>query len=835
MLLTTLAVPTAALAVPLGPMAVPLGPIAAAEGTTLPENGPTASLADTIRLDEAHVVATAKEPLLMRQQPSAVSMVDREQIDAAHITSVKGLSTVVPNFFMPDYGSHLTSAIYIRGIGTRSGSSAVGLYVDHLPVADKSAFDAGFFDIERVDVLRGPQGTLYGSNTMGGIVQINTRNPFVHQGLDVQLGYATADNSRHLSLVRYHRFSRRFAASYGGNYKGSDGCFTNTLTGQRVDGSESANLRFRGRYHHNDRLTLDFTTSYDITDEGAYPYFSADNGTIAANRESTYNRHVFNFGLNTEYRADAFVMNSITGYQLLRDRMFMDQDFLPSDLYTLEQRQRLHSLTEELTFRQADRSARWQWVSGIYADWKALHTDGPVVFYADGLRWLETNLNRVMPTIDQIPMLQRMGFTGMGLNFRGDQLLMDGHFSTPALSLAAFHQSTVDITPHLSATAGLRFNFERLTMRYAAPADVAYGFDMPNAANDRMSISLQQLESHIAYDGSLTDNYITLLPKFALKYDFGALGNVYASAAMGQRSGGYNLQMFSDLLQGKLRVDMMDGVRQGVGAYLDQLAATPGIGMPPYIPDPDNPGAKVTLADYVTRIMGEKMPHFEAPTVEQVVYRPEYSWNYELGAHLSPLGSRLQLDAAAFVITTRNLQIARFAPSGLGRMMVNAGKSRNIGGEFSAIWRPDSHWALTANYGYTHARFTDYDAGDGADYTGNVVPFVPRHTIHADAAYTWHFATDDRPSQFAPKALTLAVDYSGAGTIYWTEDNTVRQPYYSLLGARLQFQTRLATFQLWARNLTATRYNTFYFVSAGHGFEQHGKPFQVGIDVKLDF
>lgn len=804
----------------------------------------------TISLDEVEVISTVKESTRMRQLPAAVTMVSQRQLEAAHATSLKGVSDLVPNFFMPDYGSRITSAIYIRGIGSRINTPAVGLYVDNVPYIDKSAFDFNFFDIERVDVLRGPQGTLYGRNAMGGIVRVYTKNPFAYNGCDVKLGYASGDNHRNLSVTKYHRFSDRFALSGGAYYEGGDGFFKNDVTGHNADHIEAGGARVRGIWRPNHRLNIDFSASYDNNDEGGYPYyfcgslrdpnFDADHiGHISNNRESTYRRNLLNAGVNVEYQTPKYTLNSITGYQFLRDKTFLDQDFLPQDFFSLEQRQRINTWSEELTLKNSAPS-RWHRLSGASVFYQTLHTTGPVTFYDDGLRWLESSINSVMPAIDRIPMLQRMGFTGMQANFRGDELLMAGTYDTPTLNLALFHQSTVDVTRRLSLTAGLRLDYERMLMDYDSPADVAYGFSMPNAANDRMSVDLQQLESHIGYFGHMNDDHLRLLPKFAVKYDVGASssapdadglrGNVYASASMGQRSGGYNLQMFSDLQQGQLRADMMQGIQQGVGDYLDLLAANPNIGMPPAIPDPDNPGSRISISEYVCRIMARSIPEFEIPTVDQIVYRPEYSWNYEVGTHLNLPKQGLQLDAAAFLIDTRDQQIARFAPSGLGRMMVNAGRSRSCGAELTALWRPDAHWTLSGNYGFTHARFTDYDAGEGIDYTDNYVPFVPRHTVHLDAAYTWFL-----PACPWAKGLTLGADYSGVGSIYWTEDNSVSQPFYSLLGARLMLDTKWASFHLWCKNLTDARYNTFYFESVGRGFEQHGKPLQVGFDVKFSF
>ena len=231
-------------------------------------------------------------------------------------------------------------------------------------------------------------------------------------------------------------------------------------------------------------------------------------------------------------------------------------------------------------------------------------------------------------------------------------------------------------------------------------------------------------------------------------------------------------------------------------------------------------------ANLVGGIMDEKMPQFVAPSTEQVVYKPEYSWNYELGTHLTLFDNTLQVDAATFLMLTKDQQIARFADSGLGRKMVNAGKSRSYGVETSLRWTPDHHLAISGNYGFTHATFTDYDGGAGEDYTGNYIPFVPMHTANLDAAY-----------RFLPNsswALTIGANCTGVGRIYWTEQNNHSQPFYMVTGARLTFETSRLSVMLWGKNLTGTSFRTFYFESAGRGFEQHGKPFQMGIDIKYN-
>ena len=90
------------------------------------------------------------------------------------------------------------------------------------------------------------------------------------------------------------------------------------------------------------------------------------------------------------------------------------------------------------------------------------------------------------------------------------------------------------------------------------------------------------------------------------------------------------------------------------------------------------------------------------------VYKPEQTWNYEIGTHLNLLDGRLHADAAIFWLETRDQQISRFAPSGLGRETANAGKSRSQGAEVALTAAVATDFTLNASYGYTYATFKDY-------------------------------------------------------------------------------------------------------------------------------
>ena len=767
-----------------------------------------------IDIEEVVVIASPKETSKLRQLPSSVSLISQKDMQANHITSLKSASSIVPNFFMPDYGSRLTSAMYIRGIGSRINTPAVGMYVDNIPYLDKSAFDFNFYDIERIDILRGPQGTLYGRNTMGGLVKVHTRSPFSYQGTDLKLSYGSGNNHRSASLTHYHRISERFAFSAGGYYEGADGFFTNSFLNKKVDDMQAGGGRIRAIWFASDDWKFDFNVNYDYTDEGGYPYYNKEN-QIAYNRESTYRRSLLNTGLNIEHQAENFIFNAVTGFQHLNDRMHMDQDFSPSDTYTLEQKQRINSISEEITFKSKPGKA-WQWTTGLFGFYQNMDVTSPVTFRKDGIGMLNGMLGSVIPNKIEVSMGGPMMMNILpSLSITDGEMPIDGKFTTPQYNVALFHQSQFkDLfgKEGLSFTVGLRMEYEHMKMDYNSGTSLGYTVGIKGEMT-QMGQVIREIEMMPAtpltvesrYQGEISKDYVQLLPKFALQYDFNNnKSNVYASISKGYRSGGYNYQMFSELLQSSLRNDMMrqskDAImakvpQQFVGMVADKFP-TPG----------DNPEVK-----------------------SAVEYKPEYTWNYEIGTHLSLFDGKLQADLAAFYMQTYDQQLSQMAESGLGRITVNAGESESYGVEANLVASLNKNLQLNASYGYTEATFVKYNAGKDEDYSGNYVPFVPRHTMNIGGSYSFYF------NNSWAKSLTLGANATGAGKIYWTEANNASQDFYTSLNGYISLKTQSVQIDLWGRNLTDNEYTTFYFETMGRGYEQRCKPLQVGVDVRLHF
>lgn len=785
---------------------------------SLPTNESISAPADTTRvidIEEVVVIATPKENNRLRQQPLSATSFSHGDMRNNSVTSVKSLSGLVPNLFIPDYGSKLTTSVYVRGIGSRINTPAVGLYVDNIPFIDKSAFDFNYSDIERIDVLRGPQGTLYGRNTMGGLIRVFTKSPFTYQGTDISLGAATYNNYK-ASVNHYHRISDKFAFSAGAFYEHEGGFFENTArNNEKIDKGDEVGGRMRAIWLPKENLKLDFTVNYEYSNQGGYPYqltslsetdvyyqdLKGDLGKVAYNNECGYMRHLLNGGLNIEHQAENFILSSVTGFQYLKDEMNLDQDFTRKNVYTMSQRQNSKTISEEIVLKSKP-GRRWQWTTGVSGFYQWLNTEGPVTFHEDGIQNLiEDNINSIFPSGN--PKAPEMK-----VDIASNQIHVPGIFDTPTLNSAVYHQSTINdlLVEGLSLTVGIRLDYEKIKMNYNSSTNMPFNF-LFKMSPMPMPIEVKDLKALSAFEGELSTNYLQVLPKFSLQYSWNKMNNVYATISKGYRSGGYNIQMFSEIIQGSLRNSMIDAV-----ANTKEFSKLAG--------------------------MLENFKKDGVNIKDATLYKPEYSWNYEIGSHMTMFDGRLQADVAAFYMDTHDQQISRFAASGLGRITVNAGKSRSIGGELALKAQITDNFILNGNYGYTNSKFTEYISNykdaqgklQEVSYNGNYVPFVPEHTFTVGGQYIFRMKSGAWLDN-----IIVNANYKGAGRIYWTEQNNAYQNLYGTLNGRISLNKGNGQIGIWINNALNTEYQAFYFESMNRGFAQMGRPMQIGVDLRCRF
>lgn len=756
------------------------------------------------RLDEVDVVMSLKETHSLRQQPHSFGLISNRTLLDQNINSLRQAGSLVPNFFMPEYGSRQTGAIYMRGVGSRIGTPSVGLYVDDVPYYDKTAFDFSFLDVEQIEILRGPQSTLYGRNTMGGLIHIHTRNPILNKGFEAKIDLGSGDNLRRISVSQSIPYSTRGAMSYSAFYEGSDGFFSNQTTDSKVGDLTAAGGRIRSIYQATDKLRFDVSASMEYSNEDSYPYFytGATNeqenyidlkGKISSNRSSYYKRNLWNAALNIDYLFENLKFNAVTSWQGFADVMSMDQDFLAADIYTLKQLQHVNTLSEELILKtRGDR--KWNWITGASFYFQHSVTKAPVTFRKDGIDWLNSIIADKMKAS---PMPVTVEIIDSDLPF-------DDEFTIPTYGSSFFHQSTIKEllgVEGLQLTAGIRFDYEKHSLEYKAWYEMNHSYMMPPRIDESYSLSN-------SLDGEMSDDALHIMPKVAIQQAI-PNGQLYVSASRGFRSGGYNPQSISEPLQQLMQTDMMKNVRDVTFTKVP-------------------PAVKDMVTGVFDRIINDN------PIDVQTIcsYRPETAWNYEIGTHLHFFEHRLMVDASVFCTDVNDLQLSKMSANGLGRTVINAGSSRSIGAEIALSWRPIESLAIKASAGLTEAKFRNYSiidaAGQEVDCKGCHVPYMPSNTFNIDAAYSFKFIPTS-----TLRSLTIGADLTGVGTIWWDEQNLFSQDAYTLLGTRLIASFHNFDFTLWGRNLGQTHYNTFWFESMKRGFEQHGRPRQIGISFRF--
>lgn len=712
-------------------------------------------------LEDVDVVAL-KQPMQFRSQALAGTIVSGTQAEILGISDIKDLSGISPNLHIPQYGSRITSSIYMRGIGARMEQPAVGLSIDNVGIINKDAYDVNVADIAKMEVLRGAQSTLFGRNAMAGMISIRTLSPMDFQGwrarAEIASGIAYGFHGGW-----FHKFSDYFGASLSAGFNHSSGRFINEYNGQKADKENYGQLRFKMIWQPSPRVSVSNVLSSSILRQGGYPYEFMGNGKIAYNDTCFYRRFLINDGLSVNHRLPFADLLSVTTVQHINDNLTLDQDFLPESIFNLTQKKRETAVTQDLMLKGLAADDKYQWLVGVYGFYRHLNMEAPVTFKDKGIsRLIEDNRNNANPHYP--------------IKWDERSFPLDSKFILPSGAIALYHESRLSLKQWQFA-AGIRFDYERISMRYNSDCRTSYTvyhnpsgvLPMPAGLTPYRYVDVALHDS-----GHLVNQYFMVSPKLSVLLNFkGKIsGNAYASVNRGYKAGGFNTQMFSDVLQQSLMKFM------GISQQYD---------------------------------------------VEDIVsYKPEESWNYEIGAHTGFPFWDFTLDAALFFIDCHNQQVTLMPPGSItGRIMSNAAKTRSFGGEFSAHATPVDGLDISVAYGYTDARFVKFSDA-GGDYKGNYIPYAPMQTVFLEAGYRW------KPLWMKGNSLILNVNCRGVGDIFWNEANTLKQDTYLMLGARIIFETPKWSMKLWGDNLSNTKYYTFYFKSMGNQFMQRGLPLTLG-------
>lgn len=457
---------------------------------------------------EEIVVTSRRREETLQSVPVAVTALDERALDALFTSNIGDLSGVAPNFIVGSHGSFPSSAHFtIRGLTSmdieRSFDPSVGVAVDGFFVPTNATQMIDLFDVERVEVLRGPQGTLFGRNTIGGLVNVIRKGPSHERSGDIEgtfgnFGRADLRAAMNTSIVE-DVLAARFAVAS----QNFDGYVFNEFDGRRRGGSDIVSARGALLYTPNKRLTVNFNYDYfrSDSDSGISLNLSDPDGgfllcaftecggipdDLYLTNENVPNRHderSHTFLLDVAWDFDQFTLSSLTGYRRHEEDINIDFDGSPLDWY--------HSLRnqEEVTFSQEFRAIT--------------DFDSPLNFVA-GLYWFQTRYDLDMDNVF--------------IFFPDGSGQRTGHSSRSA---AAYVQGDYSLTDTLRLTLGARYTWEEKELRYHEPFQ-------PDG-----------LVPPIRVEG-LKEDWSEFTPRLGLDWQVNDEVLLYASYAAGFKSGGWN-------------------------------------------------------------------------------------------------------------------------------------------------------------------------------------------------------------------------------------------------------------------------------------------------------
>ena len=676
-------------------------------GTAVP-NDADSTVFKTVGLSEVTVVEFKKSKENLAT--NSVSVVDSGFINRHELQSITELTAVVPNFYMPEYGSKQNTPVYIRGVGAKTKGSAVGFYVDGIPHFENSSFDVDMSNIASVTVFRGPQGTLYGRNAIGGIINVSTVSPLAYQGTQFKLGYGS-HNDALFQFSHYNKLGAKVGYSVAGGYHYNEGFHRNMFTNEYADQLKDAYGRVALVWLLDNKWFLRVNSMLDYSNQGGYPYgkynrLTGETEPVNYNRYSSYRRLLSTSGLNIRYADENVSFSSQTAFQYIRDRQGIDQDFTANDTYFVKNRLKQTMLSQEFILK-SNNSSRYQWLWGAFA--------------------MTQHINNTVET-----------------QYITKDNAFPTHYRIPVNALAIYHQSTIKLFSGFSFIAGLRWDYENSTLKYLRET---YQLSTDGARTEVKNVN-----------SSLHFNQIT--PKFALQYQDERNNNsYYFSVTRGYKAGGFNQTFQKE---------------------------------------------------------------------EETSFGPEYNWNYELGGKVHLLKDKLYAEAALYYIDWRQQQVNQTVP-GVGNVIHNAGHSSSKGFELALNSSPLKNLSIALSYGYTYAKFIEYQKSATLSYSGNMLPMVPRNTLSCSASYALYPSS----TSFIDK-IVLTAGLTGIGKIYWAEDNEVAQNFYALLNAKISITSGIFTWECWGKNITDTHYNTYCFKSSAD-YAQIGKPAYFGTSLLVKF
>ena len=452
------------------------------------------------------VVVARKWEEQLQDVPASITVITEDELTAAGITTIKEASDLVPNVQITEFSSRRLSFPFVRGVGSGQGDPAVITYIDGVPQFGTGGTNLPLVDVERVEFLRGPQGTLYGRNALGGLIHVITKRPSETPVYSGGVTYGNHDLGEYRLGYSGPIGEGGPLVSLSGLFSKRDGYTTNDFTGNDVDDRDGFFGRAQVLFNPSDRSELRVTLYGERARDGGFVLSDLQGlrstpHHIFQDFEGVTERDVLAPSVLWNHYGDAVDVTSITAYQDYDILETSDADFSFLDAVRRRTEEEQQYVSQELRVASSEgrpvelsQDASLRWLVGVQG------------FLSNSDRSAENELRDGLLFID--PTAQ--------LGTSREQGDFDDY------GVGVFGQATVTLHERLDLTAGFRYDYE------SKEADL----------NNQFLVGGFPVQD---VDSDFDEDFDELLPKFSVAYRFDDELMVYGSAAKGFKAGGFNL------------------------------------------------------------------------------------------------------------------------------------------------------------------------------------------------------------------------------------------------------------------------------------------------------
>lgn len=768
----------------------------------------TVAPADAAAADSGEIVVTGlKRSTKLIDTPVSISVFDAKTIENAGIVKPTDFLALTPNVNITSSVNGGDFLINVRGQASiRNAEPAVAILVDDVKVGSPAEFNSALFDLEQIEVLKGPQGAYYGRNASAGAIILTTKKPTEEFTGNMMFSYGNFNSYNANASVSGAIIPGKLRARLSGAFTGTDGSYTNVNTGEHPHRFKEEVGRLRLIWDEGGPFTADGRVVLSHATGGAVAYTPkiqatpglSPNGTIvhgvpvtdiSANENldvpftsdvpGRYERNVLSIGLKLNYAFDFADLSLITGYsstnQYSSGKNYPYTDAADGLTNYFGWAPIFGDRTQNLIIRNRQVTQEIRLTSkndpNSFLEWQA----GFEYTWARRDYTIANTLNGGIPA--GMSAADLVGY--VGYNAAGVRTLVGGGAGIPfpvqIFGLNTPYATTNYFTGRFDGTnyapyANVKFNFTpKLSLALAGRYDIEkrtvgdIGPDQPNPFLGGASYNpcvriLSETAAQCATGISRT--FKQFQPKVTLTYKVLPTASVYASWGKSFKSGGFNPIGTRET-----------AVLSRVTLYRSQ--------------DP-------TLTPAAARARAE------AAIITQDSFNKEVATTYEVGFRSELMNRRLTLNAALFWTDVRNAQQYLFDPIAFVESIESIDKTRVKGLEVDASVKATDWLTLFGSYGLIDAEIRALAANPAV--IGNKPPYVPKDTLTLGASINAPISDT--------KTLVSRVDFNRAGR---TEYNTANDPDfarkpYNVVNGRLGIATDRFDVTVWAKNIFNKKY-----------------------------